>query len=161
MKTQNCKISFFKVKLIGWSWAMKNVSQTVSGGMSWHSIKLQNNLLMEGAGSIISPIHLEQDNEWSNALSGHRAPQALDEILSYWHFSWACGTGVVVCISPMPHMPIILPFGKEEAGMHGDRAGGLANARFALCRTTEQPWGALPRVWQTWSISLSPGSCKA
>lgn len=66
---------------------MKNVSQIVSGGMSWHSIKLQNNLLMEGAGSIISPIHLEQDNEWSNALSGHRAPQALDEILSYWHFS--------------------------------------------------------------------------
>lgn len=40
---------------------MKNVSQTVSGGMSWHSIKLQNNLLMGGVGSIISAIHLKQE----------------------------------------------------------------------------------------------------
>lgn len=33
----------------------------VWGGMSWHSIKLQNNLLMEVGGSIISQNHLKQD----------------------------------------------------------------------------------------------------
>lgn len=33
----------------------------VSGGMSWHSVKMQNNLLMEVVGSIISPCLFKQD----------------------------------------------------------------------------------------------------
>lgn len=37
------------------------ISQMLSGQRSWNSIKLKNNLLLEVAGSTISPNNLKQD----------------------------------------------------------------------------------------------------